>query len=64
MSSIASGVSGLGSGPLLEARDVVKSYQTGKSELTVLRGVNFSAGRGEFVAMRGASGAGKSTLRF
>jgi ABC-type lipoprotein export system ATPase subunit len=40
----------------------VKSYPTGKSELTVLRGVNFTAGRGEFVAMRGASGAGKSTL--
>ena len=48
--------------PLLEARDVVKSYPTGKSELTVLRGVNFRADRGEFVAMRGASGAGKSTL--
>jgi lipoprotein-releasing system ATP-binding protein len=47
---------------LLEARDVVKSYPTGKSELIVLRGVNFRAGRGEFVAMRGASGAGKSTL--
>ncbi len=50
------------SAPLLEARDVVKSYPTGKSELIVLRGVNFRAGRGEFVAMRGASGAGKSTL--
>ena len=59
---LASGVSGRGSGPLLEARGVVKSYQTGKSELTVLRGVNFVAARGEFVAMRGASGAGKSTL--
>jgi ABC-type lipoprotein export system ATPase subunit len=62
MSEMASGVQGLGSGVLLEARDVVKSYATGKSELTVLRGVNFRAGRGEFVAMRGASGAGKSTL--
>ena len=50
------------SSPLLETRGVVKSYQTGKRELTVLRGVNFSAQRGEFVALRGASGAGKSTL--
>ena len=49
-------------GPLMEARAVVKSYVTGKRELTVLRGVNFAATRGEFVAMRGASGAGKSTL--
>ena len=47
---------------LLEARAVVKTYTTGKRELTVLREVNFSARRGEFVALRGASGAGKSTL--
>ena len=50
------------SAPLMEARDLFKTYTTGKRELTVLRGVNFSAQRGEFVAMRGASGAGKSTL--
>jgi ABC-type lipoprotein export system ATPase subunit len=47
---------------LLEARGVVKTYTSGKRELTVLREVNFSAQRGEFVALRGASGAGKSTL--
>jgi ABC-type lipoprotein export system ATPase subunit len=50
------------SAPLMQARDIFKSYAMGKGELTVLRGVNFSAMRGEFVAMRGASGAGKSTL--
>ncbi len=48
--------------PLLEARDLHKSYLTGRRELEVLRGVNFAAARGEFVALRGASGAGKSTL--
>ena len=48
--------------PLMEARGLCKSYATGKRELTVLRGVNFAARRGEFVALRGASGAGKSTL--
>jgi lipoprotein-releasing system ATP-binding protein len=47
---------------LLEARNLCKTYTTGKRELAVLRGVNFAAGRGEFVALRGASGAGKSTL--
>lgn len=47
---------------LVEARAVHKSYTTGKRELKVLRGVNFSATRGEFVALQGASGAGKSTL--
>lgn len=49
-------------GALLEARDIHKSYRTGNRELTVLRGVNLSIVRGEFVALRGASGAGKSTL--
>jgi ABC-type lipoprotein export system ATPase subunit len=51
-----------GASPLMEARELFKTYTTGKRELTVLRGVNFSAIRGEFVALRGASGAGKSTL--
>jgi ABC-type lipoprotein export system ATPase subunit len=49
-------------GVLIEARNLCKTYTTGKRELAVLRGVNFAAGRGEFVALRGASGAGKSTL--
>jgi ABC-type lipoprotein export system ATPase subunit len=48
--------------PLVEARGIHKSYASGKRELKVLRGVNFSATRGEFVALQGASGAGKSTL--
>jgi ABC-type lipoprotein export system ATPase subunit len=48
--------------PLLEARELRKAYVTGKRELEVLKGVNFSATRGEFVALQGASGAGKSTL--
>ena len=48
--------------PLVSARAVSKSYEMGKRSLTVLRGLNFEVGRGEFVALRGASGAGKSTL--
>ena len=50
------------SAPLMEARNLFKTYTTGKRELTVLRGVNFTAARGECVALQGASGAGKSTL--
>jgi ABC-type lipoprotein export system ATPase subunit len=49
-------------GAVVEAREVHKVYTTGKRELEVLRGVNFSATRAEFVALQGASGAGKSTL--
>jgi ABC-type lipoprotein export system ATPase subunit len=50
------------SGALLEARDLRKTYPTGKRDLEVLRGVNFRVERGEFVALQGASGTGKSTL--
>jgi len=49
-------------GELLSARGVGKVYSIGKRALEVLRNVNFSVSRGEFVALCGASGAGKSTL--
>jgi ABC-type lipoprotein export system ATPase subunit len=48
--------------PLLSARAVTKSYAMGKRALEVLRGVDLTVARGDFLALRGASGAGKSTL--
>ncbi len=39
-----------------------KSYKLGKTQLKVLRGVDFSVRSGEFVCIVGASGSGKSTL--
>lgn len=48
--------------PILTATGVKKSYSLGRRSLHVLRGVDLSARRGEFVALRGSSGAGKSTL--
>jgi ABC-type lipoprotein export system ATPase subunit len=47
---------------MLDARDLRKSYTMGSRHLDVLRGINLSVQRGEFLALRGASGAGKSTL--
>lgn len=47
---------------LLTIRDLHKTYNLGTSKITVLRGINLSIKKGEFVAIRGASGAGKSTL--
>jgi ABC-type lipoprotein export system ATPase subunit len=48
--------------PLISARGLHKTYSLGKRSLEVLRGVEVSLERGEFLALRGASGAGKSTL--
>ena len=47
---------------MLDARDLHKSYEMGPRSLEVLRGLNLSIARGEFLALRGASGSGKSTL--
>src|SRR5439155_24883584 len=52
----------LGSEPIVEAREVDKRYDTGKGEVHALRGVSFTVGRGEMVAIMGPSGSGKTTL--
>ena len=46
----------------LEARQIKKSYRKGKVEIPVLRGVDLTVERGEFVSIIGQSGSGKSTL--
>src|SRR2546427_6006945 len=51
-----------GNGPLVNARNVGKTYWIGKRSLEVLRNVDLQVSRGEFLVVRGASGAGKSTL--
>ena len=46
---------------LIEVENLVKTYQSGDSELRALDGVSFTVDRGEFVAIMGPSGSGKST---
>ena len=47
---------------IISAKNIQKSYYLGRSQQHVLRGVNLSVRRGEFLAIMGASGSGKSTL--
>ncbi|MBI3010252.1 MAG: ABC transporter ATP-binding protein [Candidatus Omnitrophica bacterium] len=47
---------------MIEARNVVKTYQTGRVGLEVLRGVSLQIDPDAFIAIMGPSGAGKSTL--
>jgi len=48
--------------PLLEIRKVCKTFRLGLNSIEVLRSVEFSLQKGEFMAIMGASGSGKSTL--
>src|SRR6204780_4813990 len=48
--------------PILEARNLTKTIDTGTHRVEILRGVEFIVPAGQFVAIMGASGSGKSTL--
>ena len=48
--------------PVLEAKQLAKTYESGGAKVLGLRGVDISIERGEFVAIMGPSGCGKSTL--
>ena len=48
--------------PIVEARSIVKTYDTGAVRVEALRGVDLTLARGEMAAIMGPSGCGKTTL--
>src|SRR4051812_15134026 len=51
-------------GPLLRAQNVHRLLGQGDTVTQILRGVNLSIGRSEYVSIVGPSGSGKSTLLY
>ena len=48
--------------PIVEVRDLVRSYQMGGEEVHALRGISFTVPQAAYTAIVGPSGCGKSTL--
>ena len=46
----------------IEIKNLVKIYQSGKTEVSALKGVNLEIEKGEFTSIAGPSGSGKTTL--
>ncbi len=50
--------------PLIQVKNLTKTFIDGEKETRVLKNINFSANQGEWISIMGRSGAGKSTLMY
>jgi putative ABC transport system ATP-binding protein len=50
------------SAPIIEVRDLFKTYRVGEVDIHALNGASLDVRRGEFLSIVGTSGSGKSTL--
>ena len=48
--------------PILKLTDICKDYQQGKEPVRVLKNINLTVEKGEYLAIMGPSGSGKTTL--
>ena len=48
--------------PLIELRDIEKTYDLGEVQVRALRGATLMIEQGEYISLMGPSGSGKSTL--
>ena len=48
--------------PIVEVRDLVRTYKLGSQQVMALRGVNMTVRPGAFIVLKGRSGSGKTTL--
>jgi len=49
---------------MIQVKNLTKTFKDGENETKVLKGIDFEAGSGEFIAIMGRSGAGKSTFLY
>ncbi len=49
---------------MIEVENVYKSFQLGNHSVEVLKNINLSVAKGEFISIMGPSGSGKSTLLY
>ena len=48
--------------PIIDVKDVTRTFGSGPNATAALRGVTMTVGEGQLVALRGRSGSGKTTL--